>query len=153
MTTRAAASRTQRLSQTVIAAADTAKILGVKAGRSSDHRFTGVWPIVVEGRLFARSWTVTPGGWFATLAADPRLGRAEAFRRAMLEPIARGEPPSYWAPFVIVGEGGGGKLTGFGEFHRLRSGAAGGFVEDRLDLILEPLLSSERKALLVAGLR
>ena len=44
---------------------------------------------------------------FATLAAGPGLGRAEAFRRAMLDLIAEGKPPAYWAPFVVVGEGGG----------------------------------------------
>ena len=43
---------------------------------------------------------------FANLAATPRIGRAEAFRRAMLTIIDEGLPPSYWAPFVIVGEGG-----------------------------------------------
>jgi CHAT domain-containing protein len=41
---------------------------------------------------------------FAALAANPTLGRAEAFRGAMLQLVAKGEPPSYWAPFVIVGE-------------------------------------------------
>jgi CHAT domain-containing protein/tetratricopeptide (TPR) repeat protein len=46
-------------------------------------------------------------GSFAALAARPRLGRAGAFRSAMLDLIARGEPPSYWAPFVLVGEGVG----------------------------------------------
>ena len=43
---------------------------------------------------------------FATLAAEPRLGRAEAFRRSMLALIEEGQGPSYWAPFVIVGEAG-----------------------------------------------
>lgn len=43
---------------------------------------------------------------FATLAASPGLGRSEAFRRAMLDLIAAGKPPAYWAPFVVVGEGG-----------------------------------------------
>lgn len=43
---------------------------------------------------------------FATLASAPNLGRAEAFRRAMLDLIAEGKPPAYWAPFVVVGEGG-----------------------------------------------
>jgi CHAT domain-containing protein len=46
-------------------------------------------------------------GSFAALASTPRLGRAGAFRAAMLDLIARGEPPSYWAPFVLVGEGVG----------------------------------------------
>jgi CHAT domain-containing protein/tetratricopeptide (TPR) repeat protein len=43
---------------------------------------------------------------FATVAAAPRIGRAEAFRRAMLDLIEQGKPPAYWAPFVVVGEAG-----------------------------------------------
>ncbi len=43
---------------------------------------------------------------FGFLAQAPQLRRAEAFQRAMLTMIAEGRPPSYWAPFVIVGEGG-----------------------------------------------
>ena len=43
-------------------------------------------------------------------ARDPKLGRAEAMRRSMLALIDKGEPneahPAYWAPFVVVGEGG-----------------------------------------------
>jgi CHAT domain-containing protein/tetratricopeptide (TPR) repeat protein len=45
---------------------------------------------------------------FANLAVNKRMGRAEAFRRAMLTVIDEGQPPSYWAPFVVVGEGGTG---------------------------------------------
>lgn len=43
---------------------------------------------------------------FETLAANPRIGRGEAFRQSMLKLIENGQPPSYWAPFVIVGEAG-----------------------------------------------
>jgi CHAT domain-containing protein len=46
---------------------------------------------------------------FASLAAEPRLGRAEAFRRAMLMAIQEGRTPDYWAPFIVVGEGGAGR--------------------------------------------
>jgi CHAT domain-containing protein len=45
---------------------------------------------------------------FAALKADPRIGRAEALRRAMtglLTEPGRGHPAK-WAPFVVVGEGG-----------------------------------------------
>ena len=61
----------KRLSKPVIEAADAAKILGIRAGARSDHRFVGVWPIVVDGRLFARSWTLTKGGWYRTFLEDP----------------------------------------------------------------------------------
>ena len=46
-------------------------------------------------------------------ASNPTLGRAEALQRSMLALIANDEAPSYyahpmfWAPFVVVGEGGG----------------------------------------------
>jgi CHAT domain-containing protein len=46
---------------------------------------------------------------FAELKRDASLGRAEALRRAMLAQIRDGGArahPSYWAPFVLVGEGG-----------------------------------------------
>ncbi len=43
---------------------------------------------------------------FATLKRAPKLGRAEALRRSMVRLIEQGQPPAYWAPFVIVGEGG-----------------------------------------------
>ena len=43
---------------------------------------------------------------FVTLAAKPGIGRSEAFRQSMLALIAEGKPPAYWAPFVVVGEGG-----------------------------------------------
>ena len=39
-----------------------AKILGVRAG--SEHRYTGVWVVVVGDRVFARSWSDKPTGWF-----------------------------------------------------------------------------------------
>jgi CHAT domain-containing protein len=43
------------------------------------------------------------------LTSNPKLGRAEAIRSAMLALIDKGKPeeahPAYWAPFVVIGEG------------------------------------------------
>ena len=61
----------KRLSRPVIVAADAAGIMGIRAGAKSEHRFVGVWPIVVDRRLFARSWTQSRGGWFRTFLEDP----------------------------------------------------------------------------------
>ncbi len=59
------------LSRSIVSAANTSKILGIRAGANTDHRFIGVWPIVVEGRLFARSWTLKRRGWYRTFLEDP----------------------------------------------------------------------------------
>jgi hypothetical protein len=60
----------RRFPDALIKALEDAKILGVRAGRRSGHRFTGIWVVVVKGRVFARSWTVKPDGWFATFVED-----------------------------------------------------------------------------------
>lgn len=61
-----------RLSRSVVRAIDQAKILGIRAGGRSSHRFIGVWPVVVDGRVLVRSWTLKPGGWYRTILEDPR---------------------------------------------------------------------------------
>jgi CHAT domain-containing protein/tetratricopeptide (TPR) repeat protein len=49
----------------------------------------------------------------AELKANPKIGRAEALRRSMLSMINTGKDyeahPAFWAPFVLVGEGGAAK--------------------------------------------
>jgi len=77
----------KRLSRPVIAAADAAKIMGIRAGARTDHKFIGVWPVVVDGRLFARSWTLTRDGWYRTFLEDPigvlQIGEREIRIRAV----------------------------------------------------------------------
>ena len=61
-----------------------AKILGVRAG--AEHRYTGVWVVVVEGRVFVRSWNDKPTGWYRAFRAQPlgsiRLAAREIAVRA-----------------------------------------------------------------------
>ena len=59
------------LARSIVAAADESQIMGIRAGARSDHRFVGVWPVVVAGRLFARSWTIKSSGWYRTFLDDP----------------------------------------------------------------------------------
>src|SRR5258705_13423525 len=53
----------------VVEAVRNAKILGVRAG--TEHRYTGVWVVVVEGRVFVRSWNDKPTGWFRAFRKQP----------------------------------------------------------------------------------
>jgi hypothetical protein len=61
-----------RLPASVVRAIDESKILGIRAGDRSTHRFTGVWPVVVGGRVLVRSWTLKPDGWYRAFLEDPR---------------------------------------------------------------------------------
>jgi hypothetical protein len=54
-----------------MAAIEKDKILGIRAG-TGDHRFIGVWVVVVEARVFIRSWGVKRGGWAQAFREEPR---------------------------------------------------------------------------------
>ena len=71
---------TRRFSRSILAAINESKILGIRAGARSDHRFIGIWAVVVDGRVFARSWTRKPGGWYRTFLEDP-LGTIQVGER------------------------------------------------------------------------
>jgi hypothetical protein len=49
-------------SDSVLESLRNAKILGVRAG--TEHCYTGVWVVIVEGRLYVRSWNDKPTGWY-----------------------------------------------------------------------------------------
>ena len=48
-----------------------AKILGIRAG-TKPHRIIGIWAVVVEGRVFVRSYTLKPRSWYRTFREEPR---------------------------------------------------------------------------------
>lgn len=56
-------------SHPVVEALRSAKILGVRSGR--EHRYTGVWVVVVDDRVFVRSWYDKPTGWFRAFKKEP----------------------------------------------------------------------------------
>ena len=59
-----------KFSNDVIEALRKSKILGVRAG--TEHRFTGVWPVVIDDRLFVRSWNDKATGWFRAFRKEPK---------------------------------------------------------------------------------
>ena len=75
----------RRFSEATLEELAQAKILGVRAG--SEHRYTGVWVVVVEGRAFVRSWNDKPTGWYRAFQAQPlgsiQLAGREIAVRAM----------------------------------------------------------------------
>ena len=83
--------KTGEFSRDTVAALVSAKIIGVRAG--AEHRFTGVWVVVVEGRPFVRSWNDKPTGWFRAFKDEPmgvmQLAGREIPVRAKLTRSAR----------------------------------------------------------------
>jgi len=55
----------------ILAAIRDGKILGIRAG-AQPHRFIGIWAVVVEGRVFVRSWSQKPRSWYRTFLQEPR---------------------------------------------------------------------------------
>ena len=46
-------------------------IIGLRAG-TQPHRFIALWAVVVEGRVFVRSWSLKPRSWYRAFLAEPR---------------------------------------------------------------------------------
>ena len=61
----------QRFTDDMLATIHKEKILGLRAGKESTHRIIGIWAVVVEGRVFVRSWSLKPRSWHRTFLEDP----------------------------------------------------------------------------------
>jgi hypothetical protein len=83
---RIAMKATSRFSDEQLAALNMARGIHIRAGLGT-HRFIGIWFVLVEGRVFVRSWSVKPNGWYRTFLRDPRgkvqLGKIEIAIRAI----------------------------------------------------------------------
>ena len=63
---------TNRFAEKILADIQKEKMLGIRAGTDSTHRVIGIWSVVVEGRVFVRSWSMKPCSWWRTFLEDPR---------------------------------------------------------------------------------
>ena len=54
----------------VVAAIRDGSILGIRAG-TEPHRIIGIWAVVVENRVFVRSWSLKPRSWYRTFLVTP----------------------------------------------------------------------------------
>jgi len=57
--------------KTVVEAIRDGKILGIRTG-AKPHRIIGIWAVVVEGRVFVRSYSLKPRSWWRTFQKEPR---------------------------------------------------------------------------------
>ena len=64
----------------VLAILRQAKGLGIRAGKSQ-HRFVGIWVVMVEDRV--RSWSVEPNGWYRMLLSSVVVARDLACPRSL----------------------------------------------------------------------
>ena len=55
----------------ILAAIRDDKMLRIRAG-TGPHRFIGIWAVVVEGRVFVRSWSLKPRSWYRTFLEEPQ---------------------------------------------------------------------------------
>lgn len=79
-------SKDKAFAHDVVEALQKAKILGVRSGTA--HRYTGVWVVVVEDRVFVRSWNDKPTGWFRAFKKEP----AGTIQAGDVEIPVRGKP-------------------------------------------------------------
>ena len=61
----------QRFSEDIVAEFRRSKGLRIRAG-TRPHRFIGIWVVVVNDRVFVRSWSVKPRGWYRMFLEEPR---------------------------------------------------------------------------------
>ena len=60
----------RRFTGEVLAVIRDAKILRIRAG-NGPHRFIGIWAVVVQDRVFVRSWSLKPRSWYRTFLEEP----------------------------------------------------------------------------------
>src|SRR5882762_5332322 len=63
--------KSNRFPKTIVDAIRDAKILGIRAG-TRPHRIIGIWAVVVEGRVFVRSYSLKERSWYRTFLEQPR---------------------------------------------------------------------------------
>ena len=55
----------------ILAALRDDNVLGIRAG-TEPHRFIGIWFVLVNDRVFVRSWSLKPRSWYRTFLDEPR---------------------------------------------------------------------------------
>lgn len=81
----------RRFNDKLLSFIDEAKGLRIRAG-VSPHRFIGIWAVVVDGRVFVRSWSLKARSWYRTFLKEPEGAVQVAGREIAVRAIhTRGE--------------------------------------------------------------
>jgi hypothetical protein len=81
----------KRFPPRILSALVDSRILRVRGG-ADPHRFTGIWFVLVDGRLFVRPWNDAPTGWRAAFLRESSGAIELAGREISVEArAARGE--------------------------------------------------------------
>jgi len=59
-----------RFPDAIVEAIRVCQVLGIRAGRMP-HRVIAIWAVVVERRVFVRSWSLKPRSWHRAFLEDP----------------------------------------------------------------------------------
>jgi hypothetical protein len=65
------AKRRRRFPANVLSIFRNSRMIGIRAG-TEPHRFTGIWFVLVDDRVFVRPWNDEPGGWHRAFGREPR---------------------------------------------------------------------------------
>jgi Uncharacterized protein conserved in bacteria (DUF2255). len=63
--------KAKRFDADILSVIDKENIIGLRAG-SGPHRFIAIWAVVVEGRVFVRSWSLKERSWHKTFLSEPQ---------------------------------------------------------------------------------
>lgn len=76
----------RRFTGNILAKIRASSVLGIRAGTGA-HRVIGIWAVVVDGRVFVRSWSVSPRGWYRAFVAEPHGDLHIADRRIAVRAV------------------------------------------------------------------
>ena len=75
------------MSGRLLEAIDAATYVKIRSG--VEHRFIGIWAVVVRGRVFVRSWYDRPDGWHCAFLEEPRGAIQVGGREVRIRAVAR----------------------------------------------------------------
>lgn len=61
----------RRFPPDIVTAVRDGQVIGIRAG-TAPHRIISIWAVVVEGRVFVRSWSLKPRSWYRTFREEPQ---------------------------------------------------------------------------------